>query len=125
MPVLDWNMLEIFCAVATGTEQYQTTLPSFLAAAMSTACAHDGRTPPASVSAVPAKNDRRFSEFILQSPFPRVRLVAPVWLPSMYSERLAAGNVGVAILARCAGRPAGLPWLANIFKTNPGCRLSA
>jgi hypothetical protein len=36
MPVCCSNMLEIFCAVSTGTEQYQTTLPSRFAAARST-----------------------------------------------------------------------------------------
>src|SRR5437870_8731361 len=34
MPVSFSNMLATFCAVSIGTEQYQTTLPSRLAAAM-------------------------------------------------------------------------------------------
>ena len=37
MPVFSLNMLLIFCPVATGVEVYQTTLPSALALAMSTA----------------------------------------------------------------------------------------
>ncbi len=36
MPVSAWNMLAIFCAVPTGVDVYQVTVPSFLAAAMST-----------------------------------------------------------------------------------------
>src|SRR5262249_24066721 len=53
-------MLLIFCAVATGTEQYQTTLPSFLAAAMSTAsAANAGLAAAASVTAAPVSRLRR------------------------------------------------------------------
>src|SRR5690349_6537906 len=59
MPVCCSNMLETFCAVSIGTEQYQTTLPSFLAAAMSTGCAM--AEPAANSRAAPAISPRRLS----------------------------------------------------------------
>src|SRR5882724_1814546 len=59
MPVSFSHMLETFWAVSIGTEQYQTTLPSRLAAAMSTGCAM--AEPAANSSVAPAIRPRRLS----------------------------------------------------------------
>src|SRR3954449_4604800 len=67
MPVSFSNMLATFWAVSIGTEQYQTTLPSRLAAAMSTGCAT--ADPTATSRVAPAIRPRRVSVPMAILPF--------------------------------------------------------
>src|SRR5262245_9598877 len=87
MPVSFSNMLATFWAVSIGTEQYQTTLPSRLAAAMSTGCAM--AEPAAHSRVVPAIRPRRLSV-----PFAVLRFFR--WLVGNLAVRLRQAQHGIA-----------------------------
>src|SRR5882762_7654252 len=108
MPVSFSNMLATLWAVSIGTEQYQTTLPSRLAAAMSTGCA---MAEPAATSRVtPAIGPRRLSVPIAVLRFFR-------WLTGNLAARMRQAQRGIgARRLHCGAARVPLPCGENGFK---------